>query len=114
VSAAEAVRVGLSDGGAEVTDTLGRKLALRPLTALDRLRMFKVLGGDLAQNAAYLGMAMLAWSVTAIDGLPIPSPGSEAPLEALVTKLGDDGLDAVAAVLDAPPGAEELRRDAGN
>ena len=83
----------------EVTDALGRRLALRRLTALDKLRLFKAAGPQLAQNQPWLGMALLAASVAAIDDIPVPSPANEAQIEALVAKLGDDGINAVAAAL---------------
>jgi hypothetical protein len=80
-------------------DSEGRTLELHRMTALDRLRLFKTVGAELAQNTPYLGMAMLAASVSAIDGIPIPPPATEAQLEALVHRLGDHGIAAVAATL---------------
>ena len=80
----------------QVQDSLGRVLTLRRLNALDRLRLFKAVGPILSQNGPYLGMATLAWTVTAMDGVPVPSPATEAQLEALVEKLGDAGIAAVA------------------
>ena len=58
--------------------------------------MFKAVGPSLSQNSPYLGMAMLACSVTAIDSVPVPAPITEAQVEALVAKLGDTGIAAVA------------------
>jgi hypothetical protein len=82
-----------------VRDGDGRELVLRRLGPLDRLRLFKALGSELAQNPPYLGMAMLAASVTAIDAIPVPVPATEAQIEAVVGRLGDTGLSAVAAGL---------------
>jgi hypothetical protein len=86
-------------------DSEGRELALRRLTALDRLRLFKAIGPLLSQNTLYLGMATLAVSVTAIDSIPIPAPVTEGQVEALVARLGDAGIAAVAAALaaESPP-----------
>jgi hypothetical protein len=86
-------------------DADGREITLRRMTALDRLRLFKAIGPVLAQNNPYLGMAMLAASVSSIDGVPVPPPVTEAQIEALVGKLGDRGLAAVAAAMEAddPP-----------
>jgi hypothetical protein len=88
-----------------VVDAQGRRLALRRLGALDKLRLFKAVGPVLAQNQPYLGMALLACSVAAIDEVPVPAPGTEAQIEALVQRLGDDGIAAVADALqqDAAP-----------
>ena len=77
-------------------DATGRELVIRELTALDRLRLFKAVGPTLSQNTAYLGMALLAMSVTAIDNVPVPAPATEAQVEAAIAKLGDAGLAAVA------------------
>ena len=82
-----------------IHDPQGRELVLRKMTALDRLRLFKAVGPLLSQNDAYLGMAILACSVIAIDGVPTPPPVVEAQLEALVAKLGDIGIAAVAEAL---------------
>ncbi len=87
-------------------DSTGREMIVRRPGAVDRLRMFKALGPELAQNTAYLGIAMLAVAVSAIDGVPVPAPGNELQLEALVQRLGNPGLAAVAAVLAAMPEAD--------
>ena len=86
-----------------VVDGQGRMLTLRQLNALDRLRLFKAAGPDLAQNAPWLGMAMLAASVVAIDTVPVPAPATEFQVEALVARLGDDGLAAISDALEANP-----------
>ncbi len=84
-----------------VRDSRGRLIVLRRLVALDRLRLFKAVGPVLSQNSPYLGMAMLASSVTEIDGVPVPLPVTEAQIEALVATLGDEGISAVADALSA-------------
>lgn len=81
------------------TDLQGRKLSLRRLDALDKLRLFKAVGSTLAQNEPYLGMALLACSVTAIDDVPCPMPVNEVQIEHLVQRLGEQGLAAVAQAL---------------
>jgi hypothetical protein len=91
--------IAAAQAAAEAIDAQGRRLSLRRLTALDKLRLFKAAGPLLAQNQPWLGMALLAASVAAIDDIPVPPPGNEAQIEALVSRLGDDGIDAVARVL---------------
>jgi hypothetical protein len=93
------------------TDAGGRVLTLRRLDALDRLRLFKALGATLSMNAPYLGMALLASAVTEIDGVPVPAPVTEEQVEALVRRLGDAGIAAVADALD---GAGPEAADPGN
>ena len=99
-----------------VTDGQGRRIALRRLSALDKLRLFKAAGPVLAQNQPWLGMAVLACSVAAIDDVPVPAPGTEAQIEAIIARLGDVGIEAIAAALSeepAPDGPEAIAT-AGN
>lgn len=95
-----------------VTDAAGRVLALRRLTALDKLRLYKAAGPLLAQNAPWMGLALLAASVSAIDDVPVPPPATEAQIEALVGRLGEYGLAAIAETL--APAAEDTADAAGN
>jgi hypothetical protein len=99
-----------------VTDGQGRLLEIRHLNALDRLRLFKAAGPLLVQNEAWLGMALLATSVIAVDGVPIPQPTNELQIEGVVGRLGNVGIAAVADALDTPAGQEtaELVASAGN
>ncbi len=88
-----------------VVDADGRSLEFRRPGALDRLRLFKALGPVLSGNDRYVGYAMLAYCVTAIEGVPLPAPGTEGQVEALVARLGDAGLAAVGEGLaEATPG----------
>lgn len=93
--------VAAADTATTVTDALGRKLMLRRIGALEKLRLFKAVGPQLGQNEPYLGMALLACAVAAIDDLPLPAPSNEAQIEMVVQKLGDEGLVAVAAAFRA-------------
>ena len=99
-----------------VTDADGRRLTLRRLTALDRLRLFKAAGPLLAQNQPWLGMAVLASSVAAIDDVPVPPPVNELQIEAMIGRLGDAGTVAVAQALQqhVAPAVEEQVANAGN
>lgn len=96
-----------------IEDGRGRRLSVRPLTMIDRLRLFKALGGELSMNDAYLGVASLAASVMSIDGLPMLFPMGEAAVETAVERLGEDGIEAVAMALE-PIAAEEIKAQAGN
>jgi hypothetical protein len=83
-----------------IIDNLGRNLTLRSLSALDKLRLFKAAGPELALNQPWLAMAILASSVTAIDDIPVPQPSNESQIEALVNRLGDAGIEAIAQTID--------------
>ena len=98
----------------EITDDTGRRLTLRPLNALEKLRLFKAAGPALSRNEPWLGMALLACSVSAIDDVPVPMPGDERGIEALVGRLGDTGLAAVAAHLPPEPDARAQAATAKN
>ena len=78
-----------------LTDADGRVLQVRRPGALDRLRLFKAVGPGLASNDRYVGYAMLAMCVSAIDGVPVPAPVNEGQLEGLVQRLGDAGMVAI-------------------
>jgi len=99
-----------------VIDGNGRRLTIRRLTALDRLRLFKAAGALLAQNQPWLGMALIACSVAAIDDVPVPSPSNELQIEAMIGRLGDAGVAAVAQVLEQTPetSTAEMVETAGN
>lgn len=84
----------------EAVDKRGRVLTLRRLSVLERLRLFKAAGPELAQNHPWFGMAVLAASVAAIDNVPVPIPANEQQIETAVSRLDDDGLAAVAAALE--------------
>jgi hypothetical protein len=114
VSETPSVRLVAAAGAAsEVVDALGRRLQVRRLTALDRLRVFKAAGPALSGNAGWMGMATLAFSIAAIDDVPVPQPASEAQVEALVARLGDAGL-AAASVQLTNAAAGQPRVDAKN
>jgi hypothetical protein len=85
----------------EVTDAVGRRLTIRRPTTLDRLRLFKAVGPVLGDNERYLGVAMLAFAVQAIDGVPVPQPVNEMQIEALVHRIGDEGVQAIGDSLKA-------------
>ena len=97
-----------------VTDAAGRSIELRRPNALDRLRLFKAVGPSLADNDRYLGLAMLAACVTAIDSVPVPPPTTESQIESLVQRLDDAGLTAVGNALDTPAGKEVADAGPGN
>jgi hypothetical protein len=99
-----------------VTDANGRHLTIRRMTALDKLRLFKAAGPHLAQNQPWLGMAMLACSIVALDDVPVPSATCEQHIEAMVSRLGDAGIAAAADALGPgnQPDSSDMVISAGN
>jgi len=79
-----------------VTDGRGRKIAIKKLTALKRMQLALMVGGEAADNGAYMIYINLAASVTAIDGEPVTT-FTKLQLEVAVQRLDEDGLQAVMA-----------------
>ena len=79
----------------DVTDARGRVISIGTTTALDKLRLFEIIGPENSANQAYLGYATLASHVRAIDGEPVNRPTGKRELEALVKLLDDEGMNAV-------------------
>ena len=97
-----------------ITDAAGRRITVRRMTALDKLRLFKAAGQELASNDRWLAMAMLASAVIAVDDIPLPLPVNEALIEAAVAKLGDQGIEAVAGAIHGSGSSSEQKAIAGN
>jgi hypothetical protein len=76
-------------------DARGRSIEVRKLKTLDRMRLVELVGAANAANEQYLGFAMLAYSVSSIDGIPMGRPATKLALEAIVQQLDDEGFDAV-------------------
>ena len=98
----------------ETTDAEGRSLTVRPPHAIDKLRLFKAVGPELGRNPLYLGMAVVAFAVIAIDGVPVPPPSNEHQIESLIARLGNAGLEAARIILERDPSDAEVREEAGN
>ena len=81
---------------AHVTDARGRRIGIKRINALDRMHLFECAGAANSQNEPYMGYAALAYSVREIDGEAVNKPTKLMHLEALVQRLDDEGLNAVA------------------
>ena len=95
-----------------VVDSAGRRISVRAFGPLDRLRLFEAAGAELARNDRWLGMAAIACAVSEIDAIPYLFPHSKATVEAMMLRLGDDGVAAVSAAI-APETPADLAT-AGN
>jgi hypothetical protein len=99
--------------GDVVSDRSGRKIELRRVGVVEQLRLFKALGPELSENRAYFGFAKLAAAIAMIDDVPVPLPANEAGIEAVLERLGDDGVEAVGAYLSADA-ERDILDEAGN
>lgn len=99
---------------AGVTDAKGRFFEVRKLTAMDRLDLAVILGPENSKNQMVQGYCALAFSVAKIDGEAIFPAASYNELRALVGRLGDDGLNAVAETADLlnPEPGKEIEAEA--
>ncbi len=71
---------------------------------LAQYRIVEVVG-DSAKNEVYMGMVMPLLWVTEIDGEPVPPPGTKRELEALIQRLGEDGVSALMTHIQSRPAA---------
>ena len=101
-----------------VTDGRNRRIGFRKVNMSMRRRLFKALSAENQAKPQYLGIAMLAICVTEIDGDPVSFPATELQVDALIDRLEDDGVAAVALGLQAHFGIgktdEELAEEAKN
>lgn len=81
---------------AEAVDPAGRRITIKKITLLERSRLLRVVGPELSGNMQWMGLAIVAASVTSIDGDLMAKPGTVREIEALFSLLDDDGLNAVA------------------
>jgi hypothetical protein len=83
-----------------VTDSTGRQIGLRRMSALDKALLMKGLG-KACDSEAYLGMVFIAAHVSSIDGQPFPPARNERQVESLIAVLDDHGLKAVGKGLES-------------
>ncbi len=97
-------------GIVRVADGRGRRLGFKRPTILDRLRLFELIGGESAENPAYLGVAGTAFCLVEIDGEPLAPANSRRELETRAIMIGDEGFLAAGRVVAeqfTAPGPDE-------
>jgi hypothetical protein len=105
----------VGERAASVVDSKGRTIKVKRLSSLDRMRLYTVAGAENAENSRYMGYAFLAASVTAIDDMDYAPPTGILQIEALVDKLDEPGMDAIArAVLALTSNEGSVARAARN
>jgi len=75
------------------TDSTGRRIGAKPITALDMFDLSIVLGEN-SSNAAALNQALMASSVVSIDGREVFRPVSLPQIRARIQELGFHGYAA--------------------
>lgn len=69
-------------------------IGLKKPNVLRHYQIVKVVGAD-AKNEVYMGMVMPLLWIISIDGDDMPPIGSNRELEALISRIGEDGINAV-------------------
>lgn len=97
----------------QVTDERGRVLTLKKPGALAQYRIVET-AGQSADIKTYMQMVLPLIFLIAIDGDPVRQPATKLQLEALITRLGDEGIAAVMQGVrehfgESPEGAEDAQ-----
>ena len=72
----------------------GHRIGWRKLRSLEAMDLAEIAGAQ-SLNPAWMTIATAAYSVVEIDGEPVRRPANRLQLRALITRLDDDGVDAL-------------------
>ena len=78
-----------------ITDDKGRVLVLRKPGVLAQFNIVKAVGSESAKNESYMAMVMPLIYLKSIDGALVSPPTNPLQLDALITKLDEEGVLAV-------------------
>jgi len=85
-----------SNGGPVIIpDSKGRRLKLEEPDILAPYRLVEIVGAESAENRVYMSMVFPLLYIAEIDGEPIFAPNSKRELEALIKRLGHEGIKAL-------------------
>jgi hypothetical protein len=93
-----------------VTDDQGRRIGVKIINALESMRLSRAAGKD-SQNTTWMMYATVAASVVSIDGEEVPSPRSISEIEAIIQRLDNSGVMAVAEGLKEMAGVRDTETD---
>lgn len=79
----------------KITDARGRVITLRKPGVLAQYRLIEAVGPETARNTVYMNMTLPLIYVSDIDGAIVPAPTTKSQVEALITRLDEDGINAV-------------------
>ncbi len=99
----------IKEAAKEITlapDSRGRVFGIRKPGILAQFRIVDIMG-DTAKNEVYMGMLMPIIFCTSIDGEQVPFPNSRREVEALIERVGEDGLATLAAGLQEHFGKQQ-------
>lgn len=78
-----------------VTDSKGRRITLKEPGVLQEFKFVELVGGEAAMNPVWMNMTMPLIYVAGIDDSPVFSPVKRIEIDALIERLGRDGIAAV-------------------
>ncbi|EXF95802.1 hypothetical protein HK44_020660 [Pseudomonas fluorescens HK44] len=85
---------------ATITDSTGRTIQLRELDPLQKGRLVMSVGGEIAANNVFMsGFAIPAAMVTHVDDDFFGMPANIKQIEAMISILGEEGMEAIGAYL---------------
>ncbi|MRW88868.1 hypothetical protein GJ699_02600 [Duganella sp. FT80W] len=87
-------------------------ITLKKPGVLAQYRIVEIVGGDAAKNQTYMGMVLPLLWIIAINETPTPPISTKRELEALITRLGEVGTDAVMGHVYGNPAEAELSEEA--
>ena len=90
-----------------ITDSRGRKIKLRNPGVLAQYRLVKMIGAEAARNEVYVNMLIPMLWVSEIDGEAVAAPASEREIEALIQRLGEEGIAAIVGKMEADSAANK-------
>ena len=73
----------------------GRSVRLQKPSALAQFRLVKMVGPEVAKNSTLMMMYMPLMFIVELDGLPVAFPKAESEIEALISRLDDEGIQTV-------------------
>jgi hypothetical protein len=86
----------IKDANAIETITAGdMTIGLQRPGVLAQYRIVEAVGASAAKNEVYMGMIMPLIHVVSINGTPAPAPSNKSQVEALISRLGEEGIGAV-------------------
>ena len=81
------------------TDTMGRRLGVKRVNASLRRKVLKAMSADSGEKGQLFIMAATACCCVSIDGIDVPFPTTELQIDALIDRLEQEGLEAVATTI---------------
>lgn len=82
-----------------VTDARGHRLGVKRVNASLRRKVLKALSAESGEKGQLFVMAATACCCVSIDGVDVPFPATELQIDALIDRLEQEGLEAVATTI---------------